>query len=732
MKRSLSILQKLLWIFMIIILVGVITAGVATNITIRSIEKKLPGTLLTELNDLSLVLENLSDVVRASQTAKDIPNENNISILRQNVETVYKDTIRVRESYVLDNLIQASAFHAVVAPAIADLQIWLSSGVSGFAPDTKTTLNIAYVRIKNAYQKARRLTRGSRQRAQTILDEQRKRLDRFLLSANLLFALTILITFSIVYLLIRQYSLQQRESATQSELRNQRDLLNSLFENVLLGITLWDQEGILLFSNKSFTKITGYSMLDIASLEDWFPKAYPDEKYRNTVLADWSASSGQNEAVREFKVTCKSGEVKDIEFRGTFLRDGRALVTMWDITEKKQAENILKENQKIKARSKKMESLGLLAGGVAHDLNNILSGIVSYPELILLDLPESSDLRKPIETIQESGHRAAAIVQDLLTVARGVAIVKEPLNLNSIVKKYLLSPEYKKLKQFHSNIIIKTELDAELFNVKGSQVHIRKALMNLVSNAAEAAEKGGRVLISTMNRYLDKPVKGYSGAKMGEHAILAVFDDGPGITPSDLERIFEPFYTKKMMGRSGTGLGLAVVWNVMQDHEGYIDVTSNESGSTFELYFPITREAPPGEDVSRPIKDYKGCGETILIVDDVKSQREITSTIMEKLGYKVKTVSSGEEAVEYVKEQSVNLIILDMIMDPGISGSETYKRILTIRPDQKAIIVSGFANTEEVRETQKLGAAQFIKKPFTLEKIGIAVKEELARQSFTI
>ena len=727
MKRSLSILQKLLWFFMIIITIGLISTGIATNITIRSIEKKLPGTLLAELNDLSLVLENLSDVVSAAQRAKDIPEPQNINMLRLRIDTVYKDIIRVRESYVLDNMIQASAFHAVVAPAIADLQIWLSNGVSGFGPETGTTLNIAYVRINNAYQKARRLTGKSRQRAQAILDEQRKRLDNFLLNANLLFVLTMLITFSVIYLLIRQYSLQQREAAAQSELRNQRDLLNSLFENVSMGITLLDQGGNLLFSNKSFTKITGYSIKDTKSLKDWFPKAYPDETYRNNVVADWNDSSRHDEAIREFNITCKDGSVKDIEFRRTFLKDGRALVTLLDITEKKQAEKLLEENQKIKARSKKMESLGLLAGGVAHDLNNILSGIVSYPELLLMDLPEDSSMRKSIATIQESGNRAAAIVQDLLTVARGVAIVKEPLSLNSIVNNYLESPEYKKLQQFYPDIRIDTNLEDELLNVKGSKVHIRKALMNLVSNAAEASEADGRIVISTMNRYIDLPVKGYSGNKVGEHAVLTVFDDGPGITSTDLERIFEPFYTKKVMGRSGTGLGLAVVWNVMQDHDGYIDVISSDNGSIFELYFPTTREALPGEDIAKPIKDYQGSGETILIVDDMESQREITSTIMERLGYKVITASSGEDAVELLKKHSVHLIILDMIMDMGINGRETYERIIKIHPGQKAIIVSGFANTEEVWKAQKLGATRFIKKPFTMEKIGIAVKEELAR-----
>jgi CheY-like chemotaxis protein len=181
------------------------------------------------------------------------------------------------------------------------------------------------------------------------------------------------------------------------------------------------------------------------------------------------------------------------------------------------------------------------------------------------------------------------------------------------------------------------------------------------------------------------------------------------------------------MGRSGTGLGLAVVWNVVQDHKGYIAVTTDENGSIFELYFPITRDEVSDKDLSIPIKDYKGDGETILVVDDVENQRDISCNMLNKLDYKAKTVSSGEEAIEYLKEHSVDLILLDMIMDPGINGRETYERIIKIHPKQKAIIVSGFAETDEVKEAQKLGAGQYVKKPLTLEKIGLAIKEELGK-----
>ncbi|MEA3471279.1 MAG: response regulator, partial [Thermodesulfobacteriota bacterium] len=402
-------------------------------------------------------------------------------------------------------------------------------------------------------------------------------------------------------------------------------------------------------------------------------------------------------------------------------------VAVNDIEERKRAEE---EKVKLEAqlqRAQKMEALGLMAGGVAHDLNNILSGIVSYPELILMDLPEENPLRKPIKAIRESGMRAADVVADLLTVARGVATGNEPINLNTLVKGYLDSPEHQKVAAEHPFISFKTELDADLLNTNCSSTHMKKTLMNLIINASEAIEGSGTVVISTMNRYLDESLKGDEDVHVGEYAMLTVSDDGAGISPEDRDRIFEPFYTKKVMGRIGTGLGLAVVWNTVQHHKGYINVKSSEEGTVFELYFPVTREEVAAEKEVVPPEDYLGHGERIVVVDDEERQREIACGILTRLGYTAEAVSSGEEAIKYVKENPVDLIVLDMVMPRGINGRETYEKIIKIRPGQKAVIASGHAGTEEVDAAQKLGAGKYIKKPYTLAKVGVAVKEELEK-----
>ncbi len=501
---------------------------------------------------------------------------------------------------------------------------------------------------------------------------------------------------------------------------------SSLLENSPNAIVVYDPDTSIRYVNSFFEELTGYSSEEVLGRSIPYPWSVEDEKYGDI-------SERQRKGVRrsERQYKKKNGDCCWAEINVTpIYHDGElsySLGTWVDITERKNAEIEKERLEKRLQSSQKMESLGLLAGGVAHDLNNVLAGIVSYPELLLMDLPENSKLRKPLETIKDSGNRAVAIVQDLLTIARGVAIAKKPLNFNNLIDDYLKSPEFRQIELHNPAITINTNLDSALLNVSGSSIHIRKILMNLISNASEAIEGKGNITISTTNRYLDMPLKVYDEVKIGEYAVLSVTDTGPGIPSEDLDRIFEPFYSKKIMGRSGTGLGLTVVWNVVKEHDGYTNVESTEKGTTFDLYFPITRSELSSEDSELPIESLKGNGEKILVVDDVESQRDISSRMLEKLGYEVYAVSGGKDAVEYLKKHTVDLLLLDMIMDPGINGRETFERILQIRPSQKAIIVSGFSETDEVKKTQQLGAGKYIKKPLTISSVGTAVKEELKK-----
>ena len=398
--------------------------------------------------------------------------------------------------------------------------------------------------------------------------------------------------------------------------------------------------------------------------------------------------------------------------------------------ERNRTEKALSKIQEQLLRSRKMEALGLLAGGVAHDLNNVLSAVIGYPELILESLEQNDPHRKYIQTIHDSGKKAAAIVEDLLALARRGVPQPVLLNLNSIISQYMESPEHAETLLLHSNITVKKNLDDNLLNIRGSEIHIQKSIMNLVLNAAEAIPEGGIISITTENYYAEKSITGYQQIQEGEYVLLKIKDNGHGISSEDLEHIFEPFFTKKIMGRSGTGLGMAIVWGTIQDHNGAIHIeTEKNKGTEFQLYFPAVREEiiPESSQLSRI--SYSGNGEKILVIDDIEEQRDLSCAILKRLGYNAEAVCDADSAVDFVQNNQTDLIVLDMILkDPEVDGFETYKRILEIKPEQKAVIASGYAENERVIETIELGAGTFIKKPYTIERLGLAVKEELNKE----
>ncbi len=514
----------------------------------------------------------------------------------------------------------------------------------------------------------------------------------------------------------------------QLELEEARDRFSDLYDFAPVGYFTISYKGLIQEAN-----LTGATLLGVERgnlINQSFSQFITEDTQDVFYLHRQKLIETRTRQGCELKLRKKDGTELHALLECTVVEDDegniecfRAVVS--DIQERKRAEEEKARLEDQLHRAQKMESLGIMAGGVAHDLNNILSGIISYPELLLLDLPEESPLREPIKTIMESGMRAARVVEDLLTVARGVTSSKETLNLNTLIPEYLGSAEYVELEKRHSFVDLKTELDPDLLNLNGSSSHMKKTLMNLVVNAFEAIEGSGTVTISTTNQYLDEPLKGYEEVRAGEYVLLGVSDNGSGISPGDLERIFEPFYTKTVMGRVGTGLGLTVVWNTVPDHKGYIHVKTSGKGTAFELYFPITREKVADAEKEVPVEDYLGHGEKILVVDDEENQRIIATDILRRLGYNPESVSSGEEAILYVKDNPVDLIVLDMVMPKGINGRETYEAIIKIRPGQRAIIATGYAGTREVEIALKSGAGRYIMKPYVLEEIGVAIKEEL-------
>jgi len=526
--------------------------------------------------------------------------------------------------------------------------------------------------------------------------------------------------------------ISQRKAAEKA-LRESDAFIKVIIENLPIGLAVNSVHPFaqLAYMNDYFPKYYRTTKEALADPARFWDVVYGEPEFRESIRkrVQDNCASGDPDRMDwpTIPITREGEETFYVSAKNIYIPDRQLMLSIvWDVTGQVRAGEERKRLEDRLQRAEKMEAMGTMAGGVAHDLNNVLGIIVGYSEMLLYDLDESSPESSLAREIHMGGQRAAAIVQDLLTLARRGVPSTRVLNLNKVLIDCQQSPEFKKLCSFHPKVRINTDLEPNLLNIGGSSVHLEKSFMNLVVNAAESMESGGAITVMTRNQYLDKPVVGYDEVKEGDYVVLSISDEGEGIASDDLERIFEPFYTRKVMGRSGTGLGLAVVWGTVKDHNGYINVESVPGkGTTFTLFFPVTREELTPEQVSISVFEYMGKGETILVVDDVREQRDLAAAMLRKMNYTVTSLSSGEEALEYLRDHEVDLVVLDMIMEPGMDGLKTYTAISKIHPGQKAIIVSGFAETDRVSKAQLLGAGAYVKKPYVLEKLALAVRQEL-------
>ena len=519
--------------------------------------------------------------------------------------------------------------------------------------------------------------------------------------------------------------------ATESLLRKSEGKYRSILEKMNEAYVECDLGGRLTFFNDSLCRLSGYSRAELEQRR--IADFTRSRDFRKLVARAGRITKDETVGcLYDFPITAKDGATRYLDASFSRLSDEENRwcgyhAVLFDVTEKTIAEREKKAVENQLARAKRMESLGVLAGGVAHDLNNILCGIVGYPDMLLLDCTEEGFLKTSLLEIKKSGEKAATVVQDLLTLSRRGVLVTDVVNLNVIVADYLQSPEHTQLQRIFPAITVTTDLAPDLLNIEGGTLPLYKSVLNLVLNSFEAITPPGTVSLATENRYLDRPLRGYDHVKPGEYVTLTVADTGAGISPEDRERIFEPFYTRKVMGRSGTGLGMAVVWGTVKDHQGYILVESEVGqGSSMVLYLPASRRELPTQEPAPGVAHYAGRGEAILVVDDLPEQTTLVSKMLERLGYRVHAVQSGEAAVEHLKAGAADLVILDMIMDPGMDGLDTYRRIHSMRPELRVIITSGYSETNRVREALRLGAGPYIKKPFRLETLARTVHEALA------
>lgn len=507
-------------------------------------------------------------------------------------------------------------------------------------------------------------------------------------------------------------SKQAEEALLQSEEKFRR-ITERSFDVIMMA----DLDGTITYTSPSVERVLGYRPDDIngKSVIDLTP-----EQYVLSVIKIFLQTS-EGLSITGFKSALyrKDGSIADVEVDATpIFKDGKVIGSQGiirDITETKRL-------QDLEFRAQRLEAAGQVAGQVAHDFNNLLGPLMAYPEFIRDELPKDHPALPYLTDMENSAAQIAEINQQLLTLGRRGHYNQEPLNLNEIVMEAA-----REQGQLPSELVLETRLDANLMNIMAGRAQIYRVISNLINNARDAMQDIGRIYIETENYYVDDVSTAYGQVPKGEFVKLTVSDTGHGIPDDEIQRIFDPFYTTKDADkRRGSGLGLSVVDAVMKDHGGFIDLSSKQGeGTSFYLYFPITRDEVESMDTGNVV----GGSEKILVVDDDKVQREVSLKLLLKLGYDTTSVSSGKEAIAFLEDNPRDLLILDMIMPPGIDGTETYRRALMINPSQKAIIVSGFAESERVQIMLKLGAGTFVRKPLTMSVLAAAIRTELDRKT---
>lgn len=408
------------------------------------------------------------------------------------------------------------------------------------------------------------------------------------------------------------------------------------------------------------------------------------------------------------------------------------------VQEHQKAESLRKDLQESLLRSERMASMGVLADGIAGELNALAGPALGAIRQVLDHLPANHAARARALEAGQAVERILALGNDLLSVGRPHPPPAKALDLNQVIHAYVRSPEFEKLLSRQQGVFMELHLARTQPMVNGAEQPIRRLLANLITRALMAMPRGGRMAIGTQVRRLDGARGSFEVGQPGEYALLTVEDNGTAIEKEVLAHVFEPFVLQQPVSSPQfSGLGLALVYRIVKDCRGYINVTSTPGeGTRFTLYFPFLK-APPAP-AAPTLAEYRGT-ETILVIDDAEPVRKIASSLLTTLGYRVLTAASGHEALRIFEDlqpqeegpHPIDLLVLDMILGDEVDGLETYRRIVQRWPGQKAIIVSGFAETERIVKVRELGAGSFVQKPFTLDTLGRAVRAELDRRPDT-
>lgn len=521
----------------------------------------------------------------------------------------------------------------------------------------------------------------------------------------------------------------ERKQAEET-LRAERERFRSLSEGAPFGMAMIDSNGTFKYLNSKFKQLFGYDLNDIPNGKTWFRKAYPDSQYRHQVISTWlddlkSFQPGEKRP-RVFTVRCKDGSEKIVNFISVLLDSGEFLMTCEDITDLKRTEEALRRTEEQLRHSQKMEAIGKLAGGIAHDFNNLLTVIKGYAELSCLRLDKSDPLYGNIEEIRKASERATNLTRQLLAFSRRQILDFKVINLNILLKD--LDKMLRRI--LGEDIELTYHLHPDIGKVKTDPGQIEQVILNLAVNARDAMPSGGKLTIETLNVELDEAyARTHVEVIPGQYVMLSISDNGTGMTSEVRERIFEPFFTTKEKGK-GTGLGLSTVYGIVKQSSGSINVYSEPGlGTTFKIYLPrVEEEEDRPESRGSDFSPSTG-SETILLVEDEPSVRELAARILSERGYRVYSAADGKEALAIIRnhpERKFHLLLTDVVM-PGMSGKELADRLKLSIPDLRVLFISGYTDNAIVHHGVLEKGINFIQKPFTPEALARKVREVLDR-----
>ncbi|MCI5120931.1 MAG: PAS domain S-box protein, partial [Candidatus Electrothrix sp. AUS4] len=509
----------------------------------------------------------------------------------------------------------------------------------------------------------------------------------------------------------------QQQRAALSEAKKVTALFQQTVDALPDGILITRPSGHIQYSNSTAQEISGYTGEQL--LGQPFVIILPEitEERTKEVTEEWRIVQAKRKDNSEYSARVLKKDINSLQ--GEFLGFPFVLQDL-SARQRKEQEQV-REHQKLTERlqkSRRLESIGMMAGGVAHDLNNILAGVLHYPEQISRSLPEDSDLRPSLSALNRSTRQAVALVTDLLSAAKAVSAVKEIIDLNKLTDNILQSKEVLCIFAERPELTLHARLSSESLPISCSPPHIHQCLHNLLRNASDtilsSREGVGTVTVSVDSRYLASP--SCSKFSSGEYAILSVADTSPSFSAADRAHIFEPFYSQKNIKGRGAGIALAVLRNIVEEHDGCVDLVDQEDGrgNRFDLYFPLRKICIGTKDEN---SNQKRQGQCLLIVEQDKSQREAMSDFLTEQGYQALSVADDTGALSYLNRNTVDLVILNLNDNEPEEVQSLYEQIRFLHPSQKALLVCASPEKASVKKMQECGEVCLLLTPFKQEQL---------------